>query len=123
MAAIGNPPGVLEDELIVELEAAKDEIQEATQFGLIGKIIADRILNKRGVMNVLQTIWPKKVLQKVFDLRPNLCGFSFADRRCMEIALNNGPWTVMGFSLCLKQWDATRAVSEIRFESINFWVQ
>ncbi|OMO97767.1 hypothetical protein CCACVL1_04463 [Corchorus capsularis] len=123
MADLGDSPGVMEDELIVELEAAKDEIKEATQFGLIGKVIADRILNKKGVMNVLQSIWPKKVLLKVFDLGPNLYGFSFADRRCMEIALNNGQWTIIGYSLCLKKWDTSKAVNDIRFETINFWVQ
>ncbi|OMO50989.1 reverse transcriptase [Corchorus capsularis] len=123
MADLGESQGGVADELIVELEVSREEIQATTEYGLIGKVIVDRILNKRGVMNVLQAIWPIKVLQRVFDLGPNLYGFSFADRKSMELALSCGPWTVIGYCLCLQRWDASKAVTKIQFNTVNYWVQ
>ncbi|OMO81266.1 hypothetical protein CCACVL1_12494 [Corchorus capsularis] len=114
---------VMEDDLIVDLENECDSVREATQFGLIGKIISNRVLNRRGVMNVLHLIWPSRVLLKIFDLGPNLFGFSFADQKSMEFALNNGPWTVMGHHLCLRKWDIALAVGEVKFKEISFWTQ
>ncbi|OMO63616.1 hypothetical protein CCACVL1_22382 [Corchorus capsularis] len=113
----------MEDLLTVELDFEKEVIRETTQFGLIGKIIADRVLNRKGVRNIIQSIWPAKALLKVFDLGPNLYGFSFADRKSMEMALLNGPWTVMGHCLSMKRWDSELAARDIRFEEVNFWIQ
>ncbi|OMO80690.1 hypothetical protein CCACVL1_12816 [Corchorus capsularis] len=124
MTVEGNlQQGVMEEDLIVDLDIDRDSVRESTQFSLIEKVISDRNLNKNGAMGVLQSIWPLKVLRKVFDLGPNLCGFSFVDQRSMEFALHNGPWTVMGHHLCLKRWDTSLAVGEIKFEEVNFWTQ
>ncbi|OMP11584.1 hypothetical protein CCACVL1_00422 [Corchorus capsularis] len=114
MAVNGDP----DDNLIVELEVDRDITREATKFGLIGKIVSDRVLNKKGVTNSLKSIWSEKVLLKVCDLGPNLYGFAFADRKSMDYALFNGPWTVMGHCLCLRRWDSALAVNEICFEEI-----
>ncbi|OMP01048.1 hypothetical protein COLO4_12194 [Corchorus olitorius] len=119
MAVNGDP----NEDLIVELEVDRENASVVTRFGLIGKIIFDRILNKKGVNNVLKSIWPERVLLRICDLGPNLYGFAFVDRKSMEYALSNGPWTVMGHCLCLKRWDSALAVNEIRFEEVAFWVQ
>ncbi|OMO80703.1 hypothetical protein CCACVL1_12808 [Corchorus capsularis] len=70
-----------DEDLIVELEVDRENTREATKFVLIGKVISDRVLNKKGVTNVLKSIWPEKVMLKVCDLGPNLYGFTFADRK------------------------------------------
>ncbi|OMO61133.1 hypothetical protein COLO4_33544 [Corchorus olitorius] len=85
----------MEEDLIVDLEVEGDSGREDTRFGLIGKIISDRVLNRRGVMNVMQSIWPAKALLK----------------------------TVMGHCLCLRRWDLSLAVREIKFEEVSFWAQ
>ncbi|OMO78284.1 hypothetical protein CCACVL1_14522 [Corchorus capsularis] len=113
----------MENVMEIPLDLAGDDEVEATQFALIGKIVVDRQLNRRGIMNVLRAIWSPRVLHGVTEVSQNLYGFYFVDRKSMEMALNQGPWLVMGHCLMLKRWAATQSVQEIVFDEIFFWIQ
>ena len=42
------------DEMEISLECGGDEMLEGTRFMVIGKIVADKILNQRGVLAILR---------------------------------------------------------------------
>ncbi|OMO78315.1 peroxisome biogenesis factor 1 [Corchorus capsularis] len=48
------------EELEIVLESQEEDVREATKFTVIGKILAMKSLNRRGVVGVLQSMWPKK---------------------------------------------------------------
>ncbi|OMO55729.1 hypothetical protein CCACVL1_27054 [Corchorus capsularis] len=93
------------EEVEIELVAAGVEVSEATQFALLGKIVIDRDLNRKGVINVLRSIWNAKDLVDVRELGNNIYGISFANEKGMEFAMENGPWSVLGHSLVLRRWE------------------
>ncbi|OMO55831.1 hypothetical protein COLO4_35857 [Corchorus olitorius] len=93
------------------------------RYALIRKIVADRALNWRGVLNVLRSIWGTKDLEDVRELGKNLYGLSFRIKKGTDFALNNGPWSIIGHHLILKRWDITKAVKEFEFNEIQLWIQ
>ncbi|OMO75791.1 hypothetical protein CCACVL1_16038 [Corchorus capsularis] len=102
-------PGDSGEEVVIELATNRDEVRVITKFALLGKIVVDRNLNRRGVINVLRSIWSPKDLLDVRDLGGNLYGLSFATAKSLVFAMENGPWSVLGHCLILKKWDVSCA--------------
>ncbi|OMO50335.1 hypothetical protein COLO4_38125 [Corchorus olitorius] len=113
----------MDDLIEIVLEEAKEEVVVVMRYALIGKIVADRALNRRGVLNVLRSIWGSKDLEDVRELGKNLYGLSFRTKKGMDFALSNGSWSIIDHHLILKMWDATKAVKEFEFNEIQFWIQ
>ena len=49
----------------ISLECAGENVMEETRFLVIGKIVADKILNRRGVMAILRGLWTDEVVYGV----------------------------------------------------------
>ncbi|OMP00249.1 hypothetical protein COLO4_12802 [Corchorus olitorius] len=109
--------------LEISLEANKEEVSEATKYALIGKIGVDRALNRKGVVGVLQSILSTKDLIDVMEIGENLYGLLFSNKEVMSLALERGPWTVMGHCLSLKKWEVEKSVKELCFDEVNFCIQ
>ncbi|OMO50761.1 Zinc finger, CCHC-type [Corchorus capsularis] len=112
--------GGSEEEVEIELVAAGVEVSEATQFALLGKIVVGRDLNRKGVINVLRSIWNARDLVDVRELGNNIYGISFANEKGMEFAMENGPWSVFGHSLVLRRWEVEIDVKKPLMS--GFWV-
>ena len=93
------------------------------QNTLLGKIIAEKPLNSRGVKNILQSLWPKADKTEIAQMGMNLYVISFTEEAAMAAALANGPWSVMGHCLNLKKWEMEKTVNEVNFTKVYFWVQ
>ncbi|OMP12130.1 reverse transcriptase [Corchorus capsularis] len=113
----------MEEPIEIVLEVAREEVSRAIRYALIGKIVADRALNRKGVFNVIRSIWGSRDLEDVRELGKNLYGFSFKTRKGLEFALNNGPWAIIGHHLILQRWEISKGVKEIEFKEIAFWIQ
>ncbi|OMO80574.1 hypothetical protein COLO4_24033 [Corchorus olitorius] len=111
------------EEVEIELVAAGEEVGVATRFALLGKIVVNRDLNRKGVINVLRSIWNARDLVDVRDLGNNVYGISFANEKGMMFALENGPWSVLGHSLVLRRWEVSQTIREVTFDTLQFWIQ
>ncbi|XWS57277.1 hypothetical protein CRYUN_Cryun09bG0160100 [Craigia yunnanensis] len=93
----------MEVDLEIELEVDRRCVERETQFTLVGKILAEKIMNKIGVMGVLQSTWSTKKVKVIKELGVNLYAISFWNKQSMEDAQEKGPWSVMGYCLNLKK--------------------
>ena len=62
----------MEEDVEIELEVDRSCVERETQFTLVGKILAKKTLNKRGVMRVLQNTWSTKEVKVIKELGVNL---------------------------------------------------
>ena len=86
----------------IKLEVEREEITRATQYTLVGKILANKMLNKKRVMRVIRNIWTEKEVVAVKELEGNLYGL---------------------FCLNLKKWEVDQAVQDICFSKVCFRIQ
>ncbi|OMO73700.1 hypothetical protein CCACVL1_17176, partial [Corchorus capsularis] len=96
---------------------------EATGFMLVGKILADKPINRRGAVGVLSNMWHGKDAPTIRKFGGNIFGFAFKSEKAMNLALDNSPWTVMGNCLSLKKWEVEEVISDIHFEEVQYWIQ
>ncbi|OMO75565.1 Endonuclease/exonuclease/phosphatase [Corchorus olitorius] len=111
------------DDLEICLESKGAEVKEATRFMVVGKVLAEKPVNRRGVLSVLANMWYGKDAPTIREFGSNIFGFAFKSEKAMNQALDNSPWTVMGNCLSLKKWDVDKVISEIHFENVQYWVQ
>ncbi|OMP08294.1 hypothetical protein COLO4_06602 [Corchorus olitorius] len=111
------------EDLEIVLETQEEGVREATKFTVIGKILTEKPLNRRGVVGVIQSTWPRKEIVAVREMGSNLYAISFASQKFMEEVLANGPWSVMGCSLNLRKWEIGQVISDLDFSKIDFWIQ
>lgn len=105
------------------LEEGDDSSVGLTKFNAIGFILADRVLNRRGVVNILRGIWPETVVPFIREVNRNTIVISFVSESILNRALKGGPWSVMGYCMHLKIWTMGCSVEEVDFSNISFWIQ
>ena len=107
----------------ISLERDSCSVERETQYTLVGKILTEKMLNRRGIMGVLQSMWLKKEVKVIKEMSVNLYAISFTNKQSMEKALEKGPWSVMVNCLNLKKWDVKETIQEISFSKVSFWIQ
>ncbi|XVE90378.1 hypothetical protein DITRI_Ditri20bG0072900 [Diplodiscus trichospermus] len=60
----------------------------------IGKIISEKKLNRRGVLNILRGLWSIEVVPLTREIDKNLYSFSFANEKVKEKAIEEAPWSI-----------------------------
>ncbi|OMO96966.1 hypothetical protein CCACVL1_04733 [Corchorus capsularis] len=113
----------MEKDLEIELDVDQEEVGNAMRCALMGKIITNRVLSKRGVIGILQSIWSPKDLIEVREIGNNVYGLLFSNEEVTEMVLERGPWTVMGHCICFKKWEIEKTLMEMEFREVIFWVQ
>ena len=73
-------------------------------------------------MGVLKHVWSAKEVVEIRELSSNMYAISFVDKQSMEMALEGGPWSVMGSFLNLKKWEIDQAIHDISLSKISFWI-
>ncbi|OMO61796.1 hypothetical protein CCACVL1_23233 [Corchorus capsularis] len=107
----------------IYLESQAVVAREATKFLLIGKIISDKPVNRRGAMGVLRSMWPSRDCPVITELGSQTYGLAFNSEDLMLQAMIDSPWNVMGFCLILKKWEVEKSISEIPFHKVQYWIQ
>ena len=110
------------EEMEIVLEG-NGEGDGCSRFMVIGKIIAGKILYRRGVLNILRNIWALEVAPMIREVGENMYSICFVNEIQMKRAIDEGPWSIMGHCLVLKEWEEGAVLREIQFTEICFWVQ
>ncbi|KAJ1391355.1 Zinc knuckle CX2CX4HX4C [Sesbania bispinosa] len=111
------------EELTVELETEDLQSFQLAKKSLIGKICADKPLNKGAVRSILSKAWGEGRDFHVTDMGINLFLFTFSDRKEPLEILQKGPWFVMGHLLSLQCWLPQASVYELNFNRVSIWIQ
>ncbi|KAK9291439.1 hypothetical protein L1049_019387 [Liquidambar formosana] len=111
------------DEVSLDLLPNSDLAGMANNLALVGKIIADRLVNIHAFRIVITKAWSVKDGLSISALAPNTFLFEFPNVFDRKRALNTGPWSVLGFHLVLKEWPPSLVLDEIEFSLSSFWVQ
>ena len=93
------------------------------RLALVGKIIADKPLSKGGVQGVFKRAWGEWRDFTVTELSENTYLFTFKEARAAEQILEDGPWSVMGYCICLHRWQPGFTLDELDFSQVAYWVQ
>ncbi|OMO88293.1 hypothetical protein CCACVL1_08480 [Corchorus capsularis] len=107
----------------IHLESHGEATCEATKFLLIGKILSDKPINRKGALGVLRSMWGGKDCPVITELGMQIYGLAFQSEAQMFEAMVESPWSVMGCCLILKKWEIDKPISEIPFDRVQFWVQ
>ena len=107
----------------IELEEDEDIVASLNNLTLVGKIQADRIVNKGAVGNIIQRAWNPRLGVTISDLEDNIFLFKFKSEADVKRIWQGGPWTVMGNHLVLKRWHADAQVRDFDFSHSWFWVR
>ena len=102
------------------LESMNGDRLENQRFVLASMIIADKILNRRGVIAILRGLWSEEVVSSIREMGKNRYCILFRMEVMMQRALDEGLWSVMRGSLILQRWSEGLTVEELNFSKVIF---
>lgn len=111
------------EEVTVELEPAEELNRVHSENMLIGKIVADRVLNRGAVKTILAKAWGNPDGLKIADLGVNKYAFVFRKREEMQEILKQGPWFILNRMINLQEWKQDVVMDEVDFSRMPFWIQ
>ncbi|XVE60910.1 hypothetical protein DITRI_Ditri05aG0164600 [Diplodiscus trichospermus] len=89
--------------LEIELDEGGEEITRLTKYTGVGMIWANRMLNRRGVLRILRSIWSERIASYIRELGRNKYAITFENEEDLEKEIEEGPWLVMGHCFNLKK--------------------
>lgn len=98
-------------------------VVNATNLSLVGKLVADKVVNVVAVKAVINRAWNLKQNVSISCLAPNTFLFGFSNSQDRGRVLNTGPWSISGFHLVVTVWPPSLVLEEIDFSLSSFWVQ
>ncbi|XWS10745.1 hypothetical protein CRYUN_Cryun38cG0024200 [Craigia yunnanensis] len=75
------------EHLVISLEGGDEKSIALSRSSVIGKVIANMVVNKRGVMTILRGIWPVETAPVICDVGKNKFGISFKIKEIRERAI------------------------------------
>ncbi|KAL4311334.1 hypothetical protein GQ457_01G007380 [Hibiscus cannabinus] len=108
---------------VLTLDESEAGELDGRRLALVGKIIADKPLSKGGVQGVFRRVWGEWRDFTITELSENTYLFTFKEARAAEQILEEGPWSVMGYCICLHRWQPGLTLEELDFLQVAYWVQ
>ena len=108
---------------MIQLEEGDEKNLVLSRFLVVGKVVANGVLNRIEVLAILQGIWSLKVAPCIWEVGDNIYRISFKFEEILRRAMDEGPWSIMGNSMVLKRWVKGRAFKEVDFSVIEFNIQ
>lgn len=105
----------------IELEEDDEIVCSLNNLILVGKLLADKIVNKGVMRNDIRHAWDLRLGVTITYLTENI--FLLNLKAKMNRTCRGGPWTIMGNHLVLKRWHANTQVRDIYFWHSWLWVQ
>lgn len=99
----------------VKLKASERAVEELYSTGLLGKLWADRVINKNVVKAIILKAWRTSNGVQIVDLKDNVYLFKFASEGDCKRIMELGPWNIEGYPLILKMWNQNMAVEDVDF--------
>ena len=90
---------------------------------LVGKVWADKIVNKEAFKSVLSTIWRTAWGVKFKDFKDNVWLFEFSDQIDKRRVMDGMPWSFDRQNLVLNEFDGSIPLSQLEFNRFPFWIQ
>jgi hypothetical protein len=90
---------------------------------LVGKVWAEKSVNKEAFMSVMSTIWRTAGGVKFRDLKDNMWLFEFADQVDKKRVMEGRPWSYDRQILVLNEFDGSTPPSQLVFDHSPFWIQ
>ena len=106
----------------LKLKANEKVVEELFNTGLVGKLLADRNINKNVVKAIILKVWRTSKGMQIVDLRENVFLFKFSCEGDRKRILELGPWNIEGYPLILKLWNQNMAVEDMEFSSLPMWI-
>ena len=107
----------------IRLKANEMVVVELFNTGLVGKLLADRSVNKNVVRAIILKAWRTNRGVQIIDLKENIFLFKFAIKGDRRRILELGPWNIEGYPLILKHWNKKQTAEDVDFSSLQIWVQ
>ena len=73
-----------------------------SRFLVSGKIVANKLLNRKGVLAILRGIWSIEMALCISDDGRNMYRISFINEDVMNKAIMEGPWSIMDDVWCYR---------------------
>ncbi|MDV3166689.1 MAG: DUF4283 domain-containing protein, partial ['Waltheria sp.' little leaf phytoplasma] len=108
---------------LLELKTNEEMDKKVKKHSLVGRLICDRQVRVGPVRAILSKAWPLSNELEVLDLERNTFWFIFKSALEKRKVLAQGPWSIMGHHLVLKDWPPDKSFDEIDFSTTEFWVQ
>ena len=78
------------EDLVTELEKGDERSIAVSKCSLIRKVVADRVVNRKGVLAILRGIWPVEVAPVISEVGNNKYGIAFKRNKLMIKTLDEG---------------------------------
>lgn len=111
-----------EDLIIRELEE-NHYATEASKNVLLGKIISEKLLNKKAIKGMIKKSWGDPEGFSIIDLSANTFLFNFTKPEIPSKILDESPWNILGHVLVLERWSPQVSMREIEFLHAPYWIQ
>ncbi|KAJ1408205.1 Zinc finger, CCHC-type [Sesbania bispinosa] len=111
------------EEIEIILEGNPEEGLKLAKQTLVGKILAEKNLNRGAVKEILSKAWNVDEELTITDLGPNVFLFAFSEKKQVVKVVQEGPWFVMGHLLSLQNWIPEASVFEVNYDFVSFWIQ
>ena len=96
-------------------------VVELFNTGLVGKLLADRSVNKNVVRAIILKAWRTNRGVKIIYLKKNIFLFKFAIKGDRRRILELRPWNIEGYALILKHWNKKQTAEDVDFSSLQIW--
>ncbi|XP_052289995.1 uncharacterized protein LOC127899891 [Citrus sinensis] len=106
----------------IVMEIVHECLAQSWEHSVVVKILG-RNLGYRMLLARLKSIWSATKGFTVVDLAQDYYLVHFSNKRDVEYALTEGPWTVMGHYLIVQQWSPSFDVTTNKIEKIVAWIR
>ena len=86
----------------MKLKANEKIVEVLYNIGLVGKLLANRNINKNAVKAIILKAWRTSKGVQIVDLRENVFMFKFACEGDRKRIVELGPWNIEGYPFILK---------------------
>ncbi|XP_041016155.1 uncharacterized protein LOC121258677 [Juglans microcarpa x Juglans regia] len=90
---------------------------------LVGKVIADKKINKDAFKNTLLKVWKACVGVKIHEVGDNLYVFEFQTEEDLNKIWGGQPWLFDTNLVCIKKFNGVTPPADLNFNSTTLWVQ
>ncbi|KAF7835731.1 reverse transcriptase [Senna tora] len=107
----------------VELLWDEDVDRCAANYTLIGKVLAEKVLNRNAVVSMIRKGWNVKDGVNIGEVGNNSFIFTFENKEVYNKVMRNRPWAILGYMLVIQKWRVDMAFHEVDLGVSPIWIQ
>jgi hypothetical protein len=110
----------------IGIQIDEHEVSEARVVAgkcLVGKVWADKLVNKEAFQSVMSNVWRTAGEVKFKDLKDNIWLFEFSDQVDKKRVMEGRPWSFDRQIIVLNEFDGSIPPSQLAFNHSPIWIQ